>query len=40
MNELRNIDESLPVLNDINLVKLFLHGNDFFDDKGNQCMFV
>ena len=35
MNELRNIDESLPVLNDINLAKLFLHSNDFFDDKGN-----
>lgn len=35
MNDLRNIDDSLPVVNNDNLRKLLLCGNDLFDD--NKC---
>ena len=35
MNDLRNIDDSLPVVNNDNLRKLLLYGNDLFDD--NKC---
>ena len=33
MNDLRNIDDSLPVLNNDNLRKLLLYGKDLFDDN-------
>lgn len=33
MNNLRNIDDSLLVLNDNDIKKLFLYGNDLFDGK-------
>ena len=32
MNNLRNIDDSLPVLNGNDIKKLLLYGNDLSDD--------
>ena len=36
MNDLMNIDDSLPALNDNNLLKVFLDSNDLFNDNKNQ----
>ena len=40
MNDLRNIGDLLPVLNDNNIKKLILYGNDLFDDSKNQSMLM
>ena len=36
MNDLMNIDDSRPALNDNNLLKVFLDSNDLFNDNKNQ----
>lgn len=36
MNDLMNIDDSFPLLNDINLLKVFLDSYDLFNDNKNQ----
>lgn len=38
MNKLRNIDDSLLVLNDNDAKKLFLYRNDLFDDQKNKSI--
>ena len=36
MNDLRNIRDFFPALNDDNLIKLLLYGNDLFNDNKNR----
>ena len=40
MNDLTNIGDLLPVLNDNNIIKLILYGNELFDDNKNQSILM
>ena len=40
MNDLRNIRDFFPALNDDNLIKLLLYGNDLFNDNKNQSVLM
>ena len=40
MNESKNIDNSLPALNDDDRVKLVLYGNYLFDDNKYQSTLI